>query len=62
MKTDTSFLAEIIAAARIEYNHFKNTPHPMSWLEALAYGLDYARQERALAAIYAELDTQGTLL
>ena len=62
MKTDTSFLAEIIAAARIEYNHFKNTPCPMSWLEALAYGLDYARQERALAAIYAELDTQGTLL
>lgn len=55
MKNHSQLLRDVIRAARIEYAHYKATPRPITWGQAMTYAWRSVRETRKLDALFAEL-------
>lgn len=51
----TKFIKDVIAAAQIEHDYFKQTPRPITWLQAGRIGWRNVCETRKLDALFAEL-------
>jgi len=55
MRIDPSLLRDVISAAKIEHQHFKHTPKPITWSAAMRFAWQSVRETRKLDALFAEL-------